>query len=227
MNGLLNGILAALMGALVLTLVVAIRRRDIAAVVNALVSVAGAVLALLLAAGFQLPGQSTGISPGLPLWVTSAGLLHSIGMLGPYESVWWWDHLTHTVSAALVAALLYAGVIVTVETDATLTLSAVTVVYTLGFGIFWEVIELGARTVGERFDIEPVLVHYGWRDTAYDLVFDVVGAVLVVALDLRLFVGFVADFPKITRAVLGWGGGLIIGSVLLVALYLVTRDDHG
>lgn len=223
MNGVTNGLLAVLLGALVLALFVAVRRRNVAAAVNALVALAAALLPLPLATGLRLSGGSVVLAPELPLWVAAAGLLHSLGMLGLYESVWWWDHLTHTVSATLVAALLYAGVIVTAGTRAIPALSpaavaAVTVGYTFAVGVFWELIELVARAVGERYDIEPVLVHYGWRDTAYDIGFDLTGAVLVVALDVRLFVELAARFPELTRTLLVWTGGVVAGGSMLMAL---------
>ena len=104
-------------------------------------------------------------------------------MLGRYDSVWWWDHLTHTLSAALAAALLYAGLLVVAPAIAV----AGTVLTIVVLGVLWEAGELFAREVADRYDIEPVLVHYGWRDTALDLLFDVVGAGVVVALDVRLF----------------------------------------
>jgi hypothetical protein len=119
----------------------------------------------------------------LAFWIAVAGLLHALGMLGRYDSVWWWDHLTHTLSAALAAALLYAGLLVVAPAIAV----AGTVLTIVVLGVLWEAGELFAREVADRYDIEPVLVHYGWRDTALDLLFDVVGAGVVVALDVRLF----------------------------------------
>lgn len=174
--------------ALVATLIEALRRRHVPATVNALV---GLVVAFLPAAvDALLTPERLVVAPALPLWIAVAGFLHSLGMLGLYDSTWWWDHLTHTVSAALVAAFLYAAALTGllpvgrssgVAAVATLTL-------TLLVGVGWELIELVARTVAERYDVDPVLVHYGRTDTLYDLVFDVVGAVFVVAFDLRLFV---------------------------------------
>ena len=48
------------------------------------------------------------LSPTLTLWITVAVFLHAIGMLGLYDEVWWWDHLTHLLSATLVAGVGYA-----------------------------------------------------------------------------------------------------------------------
>jgi hypothetical protein len=86
----------------------------------------------------------------------------------------------------------------------------------VGVGVFWELLELAARDVGERFDVEPVLVHYGWRDTVFDLGFDAVGAVVVVAVDLRLFVSILARIPTIVDAILLWSTVVVcVGSLLL------------
>lgn len=214
-------LLTVLVGALALTLLVAVRRRDVSAAVNALVALAIALLSVPLAAGVQSPVEHPLLTPELPVWVTVAGFLHSLGMLGLYESIWWWDHLTHTVSTMLVAALVYAGLIVAVSTGAApaLSLAAVagaTVLFTFAVGVFWELVELVARAVGERYDIEPVLVHYGWRDTAFDLLFDLVGAVVVVVLDLRVFVDLASRAPDVTHTVVSVTGATVtVGSILL------------
>ncbi|QKY20018.1 hypothetical protein B4589_006360 [Halolamina sp. CBA1230] len=181
MNALL--VVAAVVGAaLVGALAVGYRRGNTPAVVNT-----AAVLCLTLlppAAGWLFgDGPATAGLPSLTFATAVAGFLHALGMLGRYESVGWWDHLTHTISAALLAALLYAGLLVLAPSIA----AAGALLGTLALGVLWEVGELIAREVAERYDIEPVLVHYGRRDTALDLVFDAVGAGLVVVLDLRLF----------------------------------------
>jgi hypothetical protein len=227
MNAALAALLAGLLGSLCLLLFITVRRRNVAAAVNTFLSLALASLAVVLAGGYS-PVTETAFSPELPLLVAVAGLLHSVGMLGFYESVWWWDHLTHTVSATLIAALVYAALIVAADGTAPTTTTAVlTVAYTFAIGVFWELIELVARAVGERYDIEPVLVHYGWRDTALDLVFDVLGAVVVVVADVRLFVKLAEDFPQITQSALTWTGGVVtVGSVLMALSLGVISQRH-
>lgn len=202
--------------------IVAVRRRNIAAAINAV----GVFVLALLPVAFEIAlpvilTRSVVFGPVLPVWLAAAGFLHSLGMLGLYESTWWWDHLTHTVSAALVASLLYAGVIVTLPDIAGIGDSSgivVTVVFTFAIGVFWELIELVAREVGERFDIEPVLIHYGWRDTVVDLGFDVGGAFLVIGADLRIFVPLMERFPGVTGAVLVGSGLIVFGGSVLMAL---------
>ncbi|WP_135822294.1 hypothetical protein [Halostella litorea] len=222
MVSLTSLLVPALQGAVFLLLVLAVRRRNAAAAVNALVAF---VLAVLPSVAGAYVGPEQTPSVVLPLWLATAGVLHSMGMLGLYESVWWWDHLTHTVSGGLVAALVYAGILVTRPTlggivgDIGGPLSsprALTVGFSFAIGVFWELIELVAREVGEWFDVEPVLVHYGWRDTALDLVFDVVAAVLVIALDLRVFVGSAERFPAATETLLvGAVWTVFVGSVVM------------
>ncbi|GAB6861393.1 hypothetical protein ACFR97_06065 [Haloplanus litoreus] len=195
------------------TLLEGIRRRDPSVTVNAVLALVLAVLPTLAI------GHLAGVGSTISLWVAVAGFLHCLGMLGLYESVTWWDHLTHTVSAALVAALLYAALLVSGADSGQppLAVPAATLLLTVAIGVFWELVELVARDVGERFDVDPVLVHYGWRDTALDLGFDAFGALVVVLLDLSIFVPVLERTPALTRLVLLWSTGLVVvGSALAV-----------
>ncbi|MGB9965632.1 hypothetical protein [Halobacterium hubeiense] len=215
--------LAALLGALTVVLAVSVRRENAAAAVNAAVSLVVAVVAVAAAAGFTV-GSRGFVAPELALWAAVAGLLHAIGMLGPYDSVWWWDHLTHALSAALLTALVYAALLVAYgDTASSTVVAGAAVGYTVLAGVCWELGELVARAVADRYDVEPVLVHYGRRDTALDLVFDVVGAVLVVGLDVRLFVDLAATAPTVTRQLLVWSVVAIVAASVLMTLGLVAR----
>lgn len=201
----------------------ALRRRDAAAATNALVSFAvtllPAAVEYVAEAGFD---GSIAFGTDLPLWIAVAGFLHAIGMLGPYDSVWWWDHLTHLVSAALVAALVYAGLLALIPGFGSWRIGLLTIGVTFVVGVLWELLEILARRVGIRYDVEPVLVHYGWRDTAFDLVFDVLGALLVVLFDLRLFVP-VADRSLEPRGVTVIGASALVFAVAIVVLGLDAR----
>jgi hypothetical protein len=136
-------------------LVLAVRRRNAAVAVNALGAFALALLPVVAGIGLRATlTRPVSVGPILSVWLAAAGFLHSLGMSRLYESTWWWDHLTHIVSAALVAALLYAGVGVTLPDtagidDSSGVVAAVTVVFSLAVGLFWELIELAAREVGE------------------------------------------------------------------------------
>ncbi|WP_248897696.1 hypothetical protein [Haloplanus halobius] len=215
----------SLPAAIGVTLIEGIRRRDGAIVVNAVAALLAALTPVLLGSVLMVD-RTAGSWSILSLWLGVAGFLHCLGMLGWYESVWWWDHVTHTTSAALVAAFLYAGFVASSDASAlaqTLTAGGATVAVTVGAGVLWELVELLARDLGERFGVDPVLVHYGWRDTAFDLGFDVVGAVGIVLLDVRLFVPIADRFPAATGALLRWSAGTVFVGVALLAV-VVYRD---
>lgn len=218
----------ALQAALVGLLSVAVRRRNVAAAVNTVAALALALVPLGLAA---LHPGGTSVWQPLTVWIAGAGVLHALGMLGLYESrLWWWDHLTHVVSAAFLAALLHAALLVTAPTlpglaHGSWTVPAVTVAFALAIGVLWEVLELAAREVADRFDVEPVLVHYGWRDTAVDLLFDLLGAVVVVAVDLRLFVPLFERVPGATRAILVAAAWMTVAGTVLLGAVVYRRKS--
>lgn len=220
----------ALQAGIVLAFLEALRRRNVPAAVNAAVSFGASLVPLAFALATDV-GWATTAGTGLSVWVALAGLVHSIGMLGPYDSIRWWDGLTHAISATLVAALVYAAALVALgqgwpTRTATPGVLGVTILLTGAVGVFWELIELVARDVEDRYGVDPVLVHYGRRDTAVDLVVDVGGAVAVLALDVRLFVPLAAQFPGRTRPVLlGVGVIVVLGSALIAAWLQVGVSD--
>jgi hypothetical protein len=209
---------------LVALLVVAVRRANHAATINAAVVLVLALVPYGVHLVVQDPGTANAVlDPLLLAWIAFAGFIHTIGMLGTYDSTWWFDHLAHTVSAALVAALVYAALLVSSPRvgwfdPSIVPVEGLTVVATLAIGVVWELLELVARELGERYGIEPVLVHYGRRDTALDLLFDVVGAVVVVTLDLRPFVPVLGSFPDLTPLLVQWSGWVLrVGAVTMIA----------
>ncbi|MFB6146939.1 MAG: hypothetical protein ABEJ08_04560 [Halobacteriaceae archaeon] len=151
---------------------------------------AGIVVNALVALGAsELPAAATrevdrSIDAGLALWLTTAVFLHAVGALGPYQDVWWWDHLTHALSASVVAAVGYATVrALQVHADTLSFPPAFTAVFILllvvAFGVFWEVLEFALAGVSSAVGSGAVLTQYGLDDTMLDLVFDVVGAAVV------------------------------------------------
>lgn len=226
MSGLVSNAVFVFQAAIVLTIVEGVRRRNLAAVSNGLLALGAALFPAILRALLRWgPGVPLDFGPELPLWIAVAGLLHAVGMLGLYDTLWWWDHLAHTVSAALLTALVYAGVLVAFRTGESAPTSAVAVVGTtigllLLFAVLWELIEMLARYVAERYDVGPFLVIYGPYDWAFDLAYNLVGAGLVFALDLRVFVPVFEPFPRVTTYVLLGVGGLTLVAVVTLALFL-------
>ena len=138
------------------------------------------------------------LSPGLTMIVTTAVFLHTVGMLGLYDHVWWYDHLTHTLSASIVAAVGYAGTrALDLYSDSVSFpprfLSVFLLLFTLALGVFWEVLEFAARLGASAVGAEAVLVQYGLEDTILDLVFDTVGAVLVALFGTRRLSALVTE----------------------------------
>ena len=221
--------LAVVMAALGGTLSWGVRRHDVAVIVNAVLSLVAVVVpvGINLSASYWAGGQLS-IPLQLPLLIGVAGLLHMLGMIGWYDTVWWWDHVTHTVSAALIAAVVYAWLLI-VGSDTPLTVPVdprlATVGLTLLAGVVWELVEWALRLLSERLGIEGLLKHYGRFDTPLDILFDTVGAVLVVAVDVRLFVPAFAPIPEYVRLLLsGLIVALAVGCLLSVVVVAYGRS---
>lgn len=192
------------------------------AVINAIITTVVVIFPLLINTVFQLSSiGSFRFGTILPIWLALAGILHMIGMIGWYDYLWWWDHLTHTVSAGLLAALLYAALITINTTNPTIQLSqfyvgVLCILLILGGGIFWEFLELISRDIGLRTGYPPVLQFYGLRDTMLDIMFNFVGASLIILLDIQIFVPVTDQFPTLVEsAVKLYIVVIVAGSILL------------
>jgi hypothetical protein len=168
-------------------------------------------------------------APVLSVWLATAGIVHTIGMFGPYDTIWWWDHLTHTISATLLAAVVYAILLAAEPTVAGLAFGRVTLVggtlgVTVALGVVWEFLELGAREAGKSQGVDPILEFYGLRDTGLDVVFDAVGAAIVVLIDLRLFVSLVERDADLAASLLGTAvvAGFLATAVIVAWLERVS-----
>jgi hypothetical protein len=160
-------------------LVVGLWERNIAVVVNAVLALAITFLPAVLRRDWDVH-----LDTGLTLWLMLAVLLHTVGMLGFYVTVSWWDHVTHTLSATIVAGAGYATARAVDEyTDAIYLpprfLFVYILLFTMAFGVLWEVLEYSVRFVTDLVGVEAVLIQFSVEDTIVDLIFDFVGAVLV------------------------------------------------
>lgn len=160
-------------------LIVGLVTGNLGIVVNGVVALGVTFLPAVLERDYSLPLDSTHT-----LWLTLAVFLHTLGMTGLYREVWWWDHVTHTLSATVVAAAGYAAVSALDRYSDSVRftdrfLFVFIVLFTVGLGVFWEVLEFVARELADLVGADPVLVQYGLEDTIVDLVFDMVGAVLL------------------------------------------------
>jgi uncharacterized membrane protein YjdF len=134
------------------------------------------------------------MSPGLVLWITAAVVLHSVGALGPYSWFSWYDNITHTVSAMLIAGFGYATFRGferhSDELDVPPKFQGVfIVVFVLAVSVVWELLEFASGMVPAIFGIEAPLVVHGVDDIVSDMVFNTLGAVLVAIGGARYFGG--------------------------------------
>lgn len=174
-----------LQAGIVAALLVGVAARNVGVAVNALVALGVTLLPGVLARDYRVH-----LGPRLTALLALAVFLHVVGMIGLYESVFWWDHLTHSLSALLVAAAGYATVRAfdRYSDDVYLPGAATTVfvlAVTLALGVLWEVLEFGARALAFAVGADPVLIQYGLDDTMLDLVFDAVGALAVALFGTR------------------------------------------
>ncbi|QFU84313.1 hypothetical protein [Natronorubrum aibiense] len=121
---------------------------------------------------------------GLALWIALAAFLHAAGALGPYEMFGWYDSVTHTVSATLVAGVGYAIVDALDQSAESVTVPGefrfvFILIFVLAFGVLWEIMEFASAGVASVVGGEPVLAQYGTSDIVFDLLYNAVGALLV------------------------------------------------
>ncbi|WP_257299198.1 hypothetical protein [Haloarchaeobius sp. FL176] len=153
--------------------------RNVSVVVNALAGFGVTLVPAVLARDRELL-----LDPRFTLVVSAAVFLHSIGMVGLYDRVWWWDHLTHTFSATVVAVVAYTVVwAVDVHRDDIHLPPPFTGLFVLAFvlamGVLWEAAEFLARVVAIALGQQPVLILYGLEDSMFDLLFDLLGGIVV------------------------------------------------
>ena len=160
-------------------------RGSMGIVVNAAVALGVTYLPAILERDYNIP-----MDAGLTLWITLAVFFHALGTVGLpggtsfYRSVWWWDHLTHTLSSSVVAAAGYATVRAIDEHTESVYLPGRFVfvfilLFVVAFGVFWEVIEFALGGIGSLMGGMSILTQYGLSDTMLDLLFDLLGGLIV------------------------------------------------
>ncbi|QFU83720.1 hypothetical protein [Natronorubrum aibiense] len=169
-------------------LFVGLERGNAGIVLNTGVALAVTQLPPILERDYGIP-----MDPRLTLWITTAVFLHAFGTVGLpgatanlYSQVWWWDHMTHALSASLVAGVGYATVRALDEHADGIHfpqrfVAVFILLFVLAFGVLWEILEFAIALSADALGIDAVLTQYGLADTMLDLVFDLIGG-LVVAL---------------------------------------------
>ncbi len=159
---------------------------DTGIIVNTTVALGATRLPSLLERDFDVT-----LDPALALWITAAVWLHAVGTVGLpgaeqnlYATVVGFDHVTHALSASVVAGVGYTTVRALDEHSSEVRFPprftfVFVLLFVLAFGVVWEVIEFGVSELAAAGGGDPVLTQYGLEDTLLDLVFDSVGATIV------------------------------------------------
>lgn len=174
-----RGVRTTILGACALGL----RRGNSGAVVNGVVALATSFLPDVIERRFGVEFRGW-----QRVYAESAMLAHTAGMLGLYEGTWWWDHLTHTLSATLLGGTVHAAARRSDRDPQPWTLGVI-----VGGGVLWEILEYAVHGITDRLGLDPVLIPYSARDTAVDLLFNLLGALLVIAFGDRFLRNFVPD----------------------------------
>ena len=159
------------------------------AVVNGSITLAITFLPATIERKYDLP-----LDPWLALWVTAAVFLHTLGSSGLYAHISWWDHVTHSLSASLVAGAGYtAARAIDIHHDRISIPSEVSFVYifvvVLSFGVVWELFEFGLDVISAASGLQMPLAQHGLEDTIKDLMYNSLGALVVAVFGQAHLVG--------------------------------------
>jgi hypothetical protein len=161
-------------------------RGNVGIIANSAIALGVTYLPATLERDYRIPMDAR-----LTLWITTAVFLHALGTVGLpgsqlsfYQSVWWWDHLTHALSSSVVAAAGYATVRAIDLHSEQVTLPprfifVFILMFVVAFGVLWEVLEFAVGGLGSLFGGATILTQYGLEDTLLDLVFDIIGGLVV------------------------------------------------
>jgi uncharacterized membrane protein YeaQ/YmgE (transglycosylase-associated protein family) len=165
---------------IVAVFIIGVRQRNPGAVMNAVFAFVGTCVPAMIERAFAIEFR-----PWQRLYVATAMFLHAIGMLGPYDDIRGWDHVTHTLSASILGGATFVSAKRRGKDPLPLVLGSVTTL-----GVLWELIEYLIHAAANRLGMEPILVFYSRKDTVLDLVFNLVGAALVLLFGDRYLANF-------------------------------------
>lgn len=149
------------------------------AIINGAVALLITLFPAILERNYDLP-----LDPWLALWITSAVFLHTLGSAGLYGQIEWWDHLTHALSASLVAGVGYtAARAIDLHADDIHIPHRIAFIYifvvVMAFGVIWELFEFALDIIAAETGVTMPLAQHGLDDTILDIMFNSLGALLV------------------------------------------------
>ncbi|WP_049911195.1 hypothetical protein [Halorubrum coriense] len=124
------------------------------------------------------------LDPWLGVWITSAVFFHTLGSAWFYAQIGWWDHVTHALSASLIAGAGYTTLrAIDIHSDRIQIPARFAFVFifvvVLAFGVVWELFEFALDIVADETGISMPLAQFGLDDTVLDLMYNSVGALVV------------------------------------------------
>jgi len=124
------------------------------------------------------------LDPWLGVWITSAVFFHTLGSAWFYAQIGWWDHVTHALSASLIAGAGYTTLrAIDIHSDRIQIPARFAFVFifvvVLAFGVVWELFEFALDIVADETGISMPLAQFGLDDTVLDLMYNSVGALIV------------------------------------------------
>lgn len=170
-------------GATLAVFVKGLRQRNPNAVVNAVL-----MFAATYSPGIAERLYDVRFRPWQRVYTEMAMLAHAVGFLGPYDETWWWDHVTHVLSATLLGGAVHVAADRRGRDPNRDVLTSI-----VGGGILWESMEYAIHRLSDRLGVEPLLVYYGPRDTLEDLLYNLLGALLVLVFGDQLLRNFTGN----------------------------------
>jgi len=168
-------------------LFVGLERQSPNIMLNAALGLGVTFLPAILERDHEIP-----LNPVLALWITAAAFLHAVGVIGIpgtgqslYGTIPYYDHITHGLSASVVAGVGYTTVRAFDEHSEGIHLPprftfVFVLVFVMAFGVFWELIEFSVDVIGSATGFGATgFTQHGLEDTLLDLVFNTMGAVIV------------------------------------------------
>ncbi len=142
---------------------------------------------------------------GLVLLLSVAVFLHALGSLGLYVQYSWYDEITHTVSAILVAGIGYATLTALERHSSEIHLppklrGVFILVFVLAFSVAWEVFEFGAVWLSHLVGVTSPVEVFGIDDIVTDMIFNVVGGLIVAVWGAKYFDDLVPFLRRLFRA---------------------------
>lgn len=163
---------------LVILLAFGIIQKDLSTTVNATTGLALTFVPYLIKRKYNIPHDT-----GLVLWLTLAIFLHTAGTFAFYDDIAKWDHVTHALSASVVAAAGYTLIrAIDIYVDEIYippkVLFLFILLFVLAMGVVWEIIEFLSDELTYLLGYQAILAQHGISDTMMDFVFDLFGAIL-------------------------------------------------